>query len=410
VVGFVGVAVLNLFYVRAAWQIGAATLALFAGALACNGELARRAPPAAHLTAFYLDLAAGGVIGGTVAALAAPVLFDEFWEYPLFLILAFALFVTAREHGPASAGHARPRVVRWAALAVVPCLVFASYTWTMLWRVGQTVVTARNFFGVLRVYDPEPSARLRVRRFQHGRIVHGMQFLDPDRRMQPNSYYTSQAGIAQAIQRHPKRLAGTPMRIGVFGLGIGTIAAWGRSGDVIRFYEINPQVIAIAQTYFTFLSGTAATTEIVPGDARLALEREARLGSPQRFDLLVADAFSGDAVPVHLLTREACALYWQMLQDDGILAINITNRYLNLAPVVRGLAREFDKEVVQVVSAGTQEGALPSDWMLVTSNQPVLAALRGTPRPSASAAAPGRRPVPAILWTDSFSNLFQVLR
>jgi spermidine synthase len=259
---------------------------------------------------------------------------------------------------------------------------------------------------VLRVYDNEPPATPLVRRFQHGRIVHGLQFLDPARRMEPNAYYTARTGIALALQRHPKREAGSPLRIGVLGLGVGTIAAWGQPDDVIRFYEINPQVIEIARNYFTFLDESPATTEIVTGDGRLELEREVSAGTAERFDVLAIDAFSGDAVPVHLLTREGVALYWRALEADGILAFNITNRYLDLAPVVRGVAREFDKQVVQVISAGTGEGALQSDWMLLTSNQEFLTTLRG-PQQAEARQAPNPR---TLLWTDSFSNLFEVLR
>ncbi|MBI4484514.1 MAG: fused MFS/spermidine synthase, partial [Acidobacteria bacterium] len=340
------IAFLNLIYATALWQIAGACLVLFAGAWACHGELARLAPDPRHLTAYYLAISAGGAAGGAFGALVAPLVFREFWEFPLFLLLAYGLFLAAACPGATPRGG----TLRWIARAIPAGLVVASFSWPVLARSGETVATARNFFGILRVYDGRAADEPAMRRFQHGRIVHGAQFLDPSRRREPTAYYRWPSGIAVAIQRHPNRASGSSLRIGVIGLGVGTLAAWGADGDRIRFYEINPDVIDMARRYFTFLTDTPAAVDVVTGDGRLALEREANAGQIGDFDLLVADAFSADAIPVHLLTREAAALYWRRLRDDGVLVFNVTNRYLDVAPVVRGLAREFGKDVVEVIT------------------------------------------------------------
>jgi spermidine synthase len=176
--------------------------------------------------------------------------------------------------------------------------------------------------------------------------------------------------------------------VGVIGLGVGTLAAYGRAGDSLRFYEINPAVIQVALKYFRFLNESAAETEVVEGDGRLALERE----SPQNFDVLVLDAFSGDSIPVHLLTRQAFEVYFRHLRPGGIVAVHITNRYLDLAPVVEALAGALQKQVRMIHSdADPPNGIYAADWSLVTDSvQPVVRQLRP--------------------WTDDYSNLFQILK
>ena len=398
---------LHLVYATAVWQIAGAALVLFAGALACHGELSRLRPAPRFLTGYYLAIAAGGAAGGMAVALVAPVVFRDFWEFPLFLLLAYALWVAASGRDARAVAGAPRRLGRLAALAVAPLVVTAAFVWPIAARSGSTVVTMRNFFGILRVYDTQAGAAPALRRFQHGGIVHGMQFLDPARRREPTAYYRRPSGISVAIERHPRRVAGQPMHIGVIGLGIGTLAAWSQAGDRLRFYEINPQVVDVARRHFTFLPDSPAAIEVVTGDARLAIEREVAAGTVPRFDLLIADAFSGDAIPVHLITREAVDLYWRALAEDGVLVFNVTNRYLNVAPVVRGLAQAFDKQVVQVVApANARESALASDWMIVTSNPAMLASLTGPGRPPGARLSTGD----AIVWTDRFSNLFDVLR
>ena len=385
-------------------QVATESLALLFGAWLCHGELALRAPEPRHLTVFYLMIAAGGA-AGTLGALVAPLIFRDFWELPLFLSLTIVLLFRAVLLD-LPAGDRLERRLAWSAMAAIPVLVAAFFAWPRLTQLGDTVATARNFYGVLRVADDTPPEAPLMRRLRHGRILHGMQFLDPARRGQPTAYFAVRSGIDRAIRSHPNRVAGEPLHIGVIGLGAGTIAAWGAAGDRVTFFEINPQVIDFAKTYFTFLKDSEAAVDIVPGDARLSLEQQATRGDGDPFDVLALDAFSGDAIPVHLLTREASALYWRALREDGVLAMHVTNRHLDLIPVVRGLAKEAGKTAVFVGGVNRPEtGSFSSNWVLMSSNAALLAGLTG-----AGQRLDDANSRPAIVWTDSFSNLYEVLR
>jgi len=229
--------------------------------------------------------------------------------------------------------------------------------------------------------------------------------VDAAHKMEVTTYYGDGSGVEVAIDSHPKRSAGEPLRIGVIGLGAGTIAALGQPGDTVHFFEINPAAVDFARRYFTFLSDSKATIEITLGDARLSLERE--LHDPAKhhtYDVLAIDAFSGDAIPVHLLTREAFALYRDALREDGVLAVHVSNHYLDLPPIVRGLAEEQGRQVALIETDDDESRALDSStWMLVTSNAELLAAAE----PYVQKPDPGAR---SLVWTDAFSSLLQVLK
>ena len=202
---------------------------------------------------------------------------------------------------------------------------------------------------------------VRLRRLQHGRILHGAQFLDPVRRALATTYYGPSSGVDVAIREHSHRKAGRPLRIGVVGLGAGTVAAWGQRGDHVRFFEINPIAELFARKYFYYLADSHAGVDVVIGDARLSIERELRDGTGVRaYDVLVIDAFSGDAIPVHLLTREAFARYKEALAPDGVLAVHVSNQYLDLRPVVRGLGQELGERVLEIESHDDLELGLDS--------------------------------------------------
>ena len=207
--------------------------------------------------------------------------------------------------------------------------------------------------------DDGTGEAVRLRRLQHGRILHGAQFLDPVRRALATTYYGPSSGVDVAIREHPHRKAGRPLRIGVVGLGAGTVAAWGARGDHVRFFEINPLAELFARKYFFYLADSRAAVDVVIGDARLSIERELRDGTGvHAYDVLVIDAFSGDAIPVHLLTREAFARYKEALAPDGVLAVHVSNQYLDLRPVVRGLGKELGERVLEIESRG-RHGAGP---------------------------------------------------
>lgn len=268
------------------------------------------------------------------------------------------------------------------------------------------VYQARNFYGVLQVIeDDADDPEVHLIKLRHGRIIHGLQYQAEARRNVPTTYYGEDSGIALALEHHPRRAEG--LRIGVIGLGTGSLAVWARPKDTVRFYEINPDVLRLAgpdARTFTYLRDTAARVEVVVGDARLALERELARGATQRYDVLAMDAFSSDAIPMHLVTREAIAVYLQHLDPGGILAIHISNRYLDLKPVVRGIARHFGLGHVFVSSA---EGDLTwsTTWALLARDRRLLEA-----GPIAEAAEADGAGEPATLWTDDYSNLLRVLK
>ncbi|MSR05798.1 MAG: hypothetical protein EXR93_01820 [Gemmatimonadetes bacterium] len=384
-------------------QVGGSLFALFSICMVCHGELAMRAPAGRGLTAFYLTTAAGGAAGGVSVGLIAPLLFNEFFELPIFLITPYILMLVTlyRDRDGSQATRASP--LAWAALVGVLWLGISAFVVPMIWQSGTTIARARNFYGVLRVYDgpPFPGAK---RTLRHGRIVHGTQFLGETRKAEPTAYYALGSGVDVAIKQHPRRRAGLPMNIGAIGLGAGTIAAYGGGGDSLRFYEINADVVSFARRYFTFLSDSKATVDVVLGDGRLSVEREmSRPENRHRYDVLIVDAFSGDAIPIHLLTTEAMALYWEALKPDGILALHTSNRHVNLARVVTGASTPMKKVVVRV-RRGDGASAISSTWLLVSSSPEFLHMVEvGT---GVTGDVPQE---PPVVWTDAFSNLLRVI-
>jgi spermidine synthase len=240
-----------------------------------------------------------------------------------------------------------------------------------------------------------------MRILEHGRILHGMQFFGAGLESRPTAYFGEPSGIGLLLRHHPRR---GQLRVGAIGLGVGTLAAYAERGDTLRFYEINPQVVRLARSHFSYLTLSAGRIELVLGDARLSLERE----EPQHFDVLVLDAFSGDAVPIHLLTREAFETYLRHLRPDGVIAVHLSNNHLDLVPVLGALGRSFDLTLVGVAS--TPQADTPwllfSSWVLMTRNAALLA--------SEPLARAGRRldpdAQPLRPWTDEHASLFDVVR
>jgi SAM-dependent methyltransferase len=255
---------------------------------------------------------------------------------------------------------------------------------------------ARNFYGTLRVKDVG-GADDGMRRLMHGVIMHGEQFLQPARQLEPTTYYGPASGVTRAL----KAAGGPAVRVGVIGLGTGTLATYGRPGDVYRFYEINPQVIEIAQKEFSYLGKSGARVETVLGDARLNLEREV----PQNYDLLAIDAFSSDSIPVHLITREAMAVYLRHMKPDGIVAFHVTNRFLQLAPVVKRIAEEYGLHHTLIIDDSDADSLAKTDWVLVSRDRKRLEHREIAAAATKIANIPGLR-----LWTDDFNNLYQILK
>ncbi|HVV45281.1 MAG TPA: fused MFS/spermidine synthase, partial [Bryobacteraceae bacterium] len=267
-------------------------------------------------------------------------------------------------------------------------------------NVSHSRVLARNFYGALRVYDDDAGGPMGpIRTLRHGTIDHGEEFLLPQNERFATTYYAEKSGIGLAI-RQAQTSSG--INVGVIGLGAGTIATYARPSDHYTFYDINPLVLRIARNEFRFLRDCQAPHEVILGDARLSLEGE----QSKHFDVLAVDAFSGDAIPVHLLTRQAFALYWRHLKPDGVLAVHVSNKYLSLGPVVALAAAEDGKKAMMVsIEADDDKEIAASDWVLVSSRPGFFdqAAIRSA----------GQKidPIPGLrMWTDDYSNLYKILR
>ncbi|HKJ03071.1 MAG TPA: fused MFS/spermidine synthase [Longimicrobiales bacterium] len=384
-------------------QIGLALAVLFVACMVCHGELARSAPDPRHLTGFYLTMAAGGSLGGLLVAVVAPAVLTDFFEMPSSVLAAFTLLVLAMNRDPSSVLAGRGRRFTLAALGTIwigTALLFASPT---LRNAEGTVAAERNFYGVLRVQDHPPGVFRDMRVMRHGRIFHGAQFLDADRRSLPTAYFTAGSGVAEALAARRASAPGRGLRIGVIGLGVGTLAAWTEAGDSLRFYEINPAAERLARSYFTFLSESPGAVDVVLGDGRLALKRDFESSGRARYDVLVVDAFAGDAVPIHLLTLECMALYRRALAPGGLLVFQVTNRHVDLERVVRGLAESTGMAAVRVDhESDLDQGGVGSSWMVLAEP--------GTLLPPEVRATGRRAPGPPVLWTDDFSNIVTVLR
>jgi SAM-dependent methyltransferase len=363
---------------------------LFVCCMFCHSELARRKPQGRFLTSFYLMVSVGGALGGVFVVLIAPLVFTGYFELPAGMAFCaiLALHLLRRTASPM-------HLVRLALVALAGFLVCMR---VFLLASGTHLMT-RNFYGSLRIEDKQvPGPRGPIRLLFHGSIIHGVQFLSPQYRRQPTAYYGPESGVGLAMECARKNCE----RVGVIGLGAGVLAAYGRKGDYYRFYEINPLVARVAGTEFSFLRDSQARVDVVRADARVALERE----PGQHFDILVLDAFSGDSIPVHLLTKEAFATYFRHLKPDGVLAAHVSNQYLDIRSVVERLGLLFDKRTIAIESPGDSESrTLEALWVLVTSDRSVLE----NPRLKAASAPPAFRPG-AQTWTDDYSNLFQVLK
>jgi spermidine synthase len=408
-------AILSAFGSQIAFQVFRYGVLLFAVCMLLHGELYRLRPPAGALTAFYLCVAGGGALGGLAVGLVAPRVFEDFHELALALALAWLLVLAAcRADERGWLGRSAP-LWRWAAVGLVT-IAALGYAGRREFQPSPVVIhQERSFFGVLRV--EERAGRNPQHVLMHGSTMHGIQILR--RADKPTSYYGVHSGIGMLLRRKPED---PPLAIGVIGLGAGTLAAYGRAGDQLRFYEIDPAVIRIARNerYFTYLSQSPAQIEIVEGDGRISLARDRASGIP-RFDVLAVDAYASDAVPVHLLTREAIALYLDAIQPMGVLAIHVSSRHFDLMPVIARLAAEAGVEVLSVESANTPaQLTAASSWVFLTRDAERLRALeRIAAKHRRVLGLPAQRKLVreatpemiarAPLWTDDYSNLYRVL-
>jgi hypothetical protein len=398
--------------------------ALFVCCVVCHGELFRLRPGPELLTGFYLMVAAGGALGGLFVSVLAPVIFTQYYELHWGVsILGFLLAaawtvevlvpaVMMKGSAPAiperaGAGGGKWKYQDWRGLGLAFMWLFAFGLAVTLWfqarRPGTEIVhKSRNFYGVLTVFEhrkDEPNGHHFL--LQHGRITHGFQFANSQLQIWPTTYYGPDSGVGLAF----KALVPGPRRVGIVGLGIGTLASYARAGDHFHFYEIDPQVINLARSRFTYLARSRGQCEVTLGDARLSLESQV----PQRFDLLALDAFSSDSIPIHLLTKEAFELYLQHLNPSGVMAVHISNHYLDLEPVVLGLARHFHLEAAVI-----DHDANPEKWWIYSSTWILLCRDREILKQpsicSAAAANTTKKKREVALWSDDFSSVLQILR
>ena len=369
-------------------QIGVFCVGLFLACMFCHGELVRLKPAPRYLTRFYLMISLGGAIGSILVGVLAPLVLPAYFELAAGIVLcALLLLWQVRRDHPV-----------FGVLGLVALFVaLGCGVWTVREFYDGTITATRNFYGVLRVWQTGSDDNVR-RSLIHGTIMHGNQYRDATLRKEPTTYYTATSGVGRAIESMHPRIE--PLKVGIIGLGTGTIAAWGAKGDIYRFYDINPSVVDIARRDFTYLEDSEATIQTPLGDARLVLERE----SSQGFDILAIDAFSSDAIPVHLITSEALAIYRRHMKPSGIIAFHVTNRFLNLVPVVEALAHAHDLAVAWVSDDGDGV-ASRSDWVLLSADAEALK------KPLiAEATTPIEPRRDWRLWTDDFNNLVQVLK
>jgi SAM-dependent methyltransferase len=375
------------------------TLSFFVCAMVCHGELYRLRPAPRQLTEFYLMVSVGGALGGVFVGLLSPMLFRYYMELPIGLLAAVVLVgLVLRRSKPALPGPLG-RYIEYALLASLAVGLVYLMAWQNPRFLAEYKRAQRNFYGTIRVSDDaETETTESMRELLNGTISHGSEFLRADLHRRPTTYYGPASAVGIALADRP----GTSgRRVGVVGLGAGTISAYGRPGDLFRFYEINPMVVDIAKSDFFYLKECPAKWDVVLGDARLSLERE----DPEQFDVLAVDAFTGDSIPVHLLTVEAFREYFRHLKPDGILAIHVSNRFLNLDGVVARAAGVLKKNAVLIDGPeDTFMGIFSSDWMVITGDPRVLE------RPEWNVPQREKAPPGTELWTDDYSNLVTILK
>jgi len=421
-------------------QIIAYNAALFICCMLCHGELVRLKPGNKYLTQFYLSVSIGGAMGGIFVGVIAPSLFQGLWElYIGYFICGLAVFIaTLRDRRsllnipiwgwsfrvPAAAivlllaigpyfllVDRLPQTYRDLTLKVADKINLTQYL--PMGDPGETTIAInRNFYGILRVVELYPDNPISHQRYlYHGQTLHGYQYTaDTYYRKMPTTYYTESSGVARAIRNHPRYKAYNPhskqLRVGIVGLGAGTLAIYGREIDYYRIYEINPAMVRLSASeegYFSFVSDSKAEIDIVIGDARISMEHE----ESQKFDILALDAFSGDAPPIHLLTREAFSIYMRHMRQGGVIAVHITNRYIDFIPLIWKLADEFDLERTLIGAWEDESFAYGNDWILLTKDKEFF---KQSGFLDADDSPPEEEDFKSIqIWTDDYSNLYQVL-
>lgn len=409
-------------------QVGFYSAMLFLGCMVAHGELYRLRPAPDALAEFYLYVAAGGALGGLFVGIAAPRFFNGYYELPIGVTACWVLALAAMRANPSGVFDGAHRGAAWALSATLSVAILAVHLIDFAsgpekeahYTESETIDLKRGFFGIVRVLEGGLASGERWTVLRNGTTRHGMQFHSPRSRRIPTTYFGSTTGVGLVLASD--RESHTPTKVGVIGLGIGTLAAYGRKGDDYVFYEIDPEVVRVAEDprFFTYLSDSDAAVEIVLGDARLSLESELQTSGSREFNVLVLDAFSSDAIPTHLLTEEAFALYDKHVQRDGLMAIHITNRHLNLGPLVMRLGAGIGMDGAQFRSKAVPElRSGQADWVILARDPRHLERVKRIAR-NLRSKSDGSRLIRVSyidpekswdhpVWTDDCSNIFSVL-
>ena len=396
--------------------------AMFLATMVCHGEMVRLKPPKARLTFFYMMVSIGGALGGCFVTIVAPRIFSDFWEWPIGLSLAVFLAAISFIRKPdlkfpihkvnillTSPVSSRILTITLGILMASMALSYGKRIPSLVDSFSEGVLDSnRNFYGVLRIIESSKGTTRHRLKLYHGQINHGIQFQDPDMMNEHTTYYSRHSGVGLAIRRHPKRLAEQGLRLGIVGLGSGTIATYFKSQDQFVYYEIDPDVERLSRQHFTYLNDIGENLEVVLGDGRISLEREYKTKGARNFDVLAIDAFSGDAIPIHLLTHEAFEVYFKHLNPAGVLAIHISNIHFNLDPLIYNMAKEFKMDSILIEeSSDSSIGVKGSSWVLISKNQDFLQHERVIPY-----ITPWSDEIKEfeIIWTDDYSNVVKLLK
>lgn len=383
---------------------------LFVCCMICHSELVRLKPDPHYLSLFYLMIAFGGALGGIFVSFIAPLLFVQFHEYTIGLgstciLTLIALRYERNRNNPMLHQRYRRGLLIPALGVTLIVMIFFEFNKPITQEFSKqnlVIERRRNFYGIISVihknFADKEDDQIAL---SNGTTLHGYQFRKKERRQEPTSYYVRESGVGLSIDRHPKRLQGQRLNVGVIGFGCGTLSAYMNKGDTLHFYEIDPQVLELSRKYFTFEQDAiarGADVNILMGDARITMENELQHGQPKNFDILVVDAFTSDSIPIHLLTKECYDIYWQHLNPHGILAVHISNRFLDISPIIRTFAEISGKTAYGISLLGKNH------WILVTDNKQFLNDEK------IIAALDPDTPFQRIEWTDSFSTLFPILK
>tara|TARA_R110002153_G_scaffold25502_6_gene80783 strand:- start:9385 stop:11466 length:2082 start_codon:yes stop_codon:yes gene_type:complete len=387
-------------------------LILLCGCMICHGELNSLKPKHGNTTLFYLMLSAGGVFGSFLVTFVAKSLFDEFLEFPLaifgVLVLASASMWWNKQNRLTEAKSSGASVVAKNQLSI---LTIGTAVVALVWLFAfgklnnqyqqYDIAKARNFYGILSVKDIS-EGKVNERRLIDGTTSHGSQSLPLSKSTVPLSYYRPGTGVQLVIEELSND---RPLQVGIIGLGVGALAAYGQLGDHYTFYELNPLVADFANRYFSYLGSTEADVDVRLGDARVTLQNELDLGDNNAFDLLIIDAFSGDLIPTHLMTQEAFLLYQQHIKAQGVMALHISNRHLSLLPVIMNHSKSLNMQVMlfETPGDGYEHDA---QWVILTNNSLVTQ----SPKLMAMQTPIAKGQYQNVLWTDDYSSLLAILK